>query len=235
MGRGLNYNRGSAPHPVPLPMGEGTLPQSPRAVQGSPLSRGERDRVRGASHGNNLRNLVLGLLLRDSRAGGRGGVCNRARGGEGLEAVLAGGDLYDDAWRRHPLPAFRAISRAPLLRAGGRRKATCTRPTTMPRTQASSCCSPHSASTSSAARRCCANMAGSPERRASWAGGCVKRNPVDCFLRRHCEAWHALRRGNPGGLRLRCPPRSPCARQLCRLATTVLGSARAGSIQPALG
>ena len=39
-------NEGIAPHPSPLPMGEGVRPQP---LLGRPLSHGERDRVRGDS------------------------------------------------------------------------------------------------------------------------------------------------------------------------------------------
>ena len=40
--------QGISPHPVPLPMGEGTLELSPRIILGS-FSHGEKDRMRGGS------------------------------------------------------------------------------------------------------------------------------------------------------------------------------------------
>ena len=51
-------NKRPTPHPVPLPMGEGTVLHAPSPIQASlptgtrtagPLSQGERDRVRGAT------------------------------------------------------------------------------------------------------------------------------------------------------------------------------------------
>ena len=41
----------SAPHPSPLPMGEGVRS---RPLRSRPLSHGERDRVRGVPHGYEL-------------------------------------------------------------------------------------------------------------------------------------------------------------------------------------
>ena len=37
----MDYMKGIAPHPVPLPMGEGTLLRAPRSIQAYPLPGGE--------------------------------------------------------------------------------------------------------------------------------------------------------------------------------------------------
>jgi hypothetical protein len=47
----IRSTKRSAPHPSPLPLGEGVPPQP---LLGRPLSHGERDRVRGVPHGYKL-------------------------------------------------------------------------------------------------------------------------------------------------------------------------------------
>jgi 8-amino-7-oxononanoate synthase len=97
-------NEGTTPHPVPLPMGEGTLAQR---LQHRPLSHGERAGVRGCALDHDAHPSVISLH-----------TCGKALGSAG--ALLCGPRVFRDFLINYSRPFIFSTAPSPLTAAAVR-------------------------------------------------------------------------------------------------------------------